>query len=277
MSDETEKESLYCLQEHVLSRLQSIDNPQLAIAKLCGGTALSRCWLDHRISYDLDFFFPEGFKARDIAVALKMAGISYETKDLVDDPRKANQLHGYVVHQAQQLKVSFVEDAYFDIFPPVVAAFGAKMVRTEEIQGLYHRKLRTVAGSGSAGESFEGGRQTARDLFDLHVLSVKHMPLREFMESLPYQFPVAAFENGLANMPWFELMDELGEIVCPSRWRHAKDVVFLQNALYSQLGATLVLDEWVQDAVPEPAPEPASKTRERGRKGHGPGRGGISR
>ncbi len=202
-----------------------------------------------------------------------MAGIAYETKDLVDDPRKANQLHGYVVHQAQRLKVSFVEDAYFDIFPPVVAAFGARMVRTEAIQGLYHRKLRTVAGSGSEGESFVGGRQTARDLFDLHVLSVTHMPLQEFMEFLPYQFPVAAFENGLANMPWFELMDELGEIVCDNRWNQAKDVAFLQNALYSQLGATLVLDPWEQDAVSEPGPKSASKAK---RKGHGPGRGGRS-
>ncbi len=120
-----------------------------------------------------------------MAAALKKAGIAYETKDIVDDPRKANQLHGYVSHQGQRLKVSFVEDAYFEIYPAVKREFGGLIARTEEIRGLYHRKLRTVAGGGSEGDSFEGGRQKARDLFDLHVLSEAFMPIKPFMESLP--------------------------------------------------------------------------------------------
>jgi len=66
---------------------------------LCGGTALSRCWLGHRVSYDLDFFLPEGFDARKMATALKDAGISFETRDIVDDLSKANQLHGYAIHR----------------------------------------------------------------------------------------------------------------------------------------------------------------------------------
>ena len=54
--------------------------------------------------------------------------------------------------------------------------------------------------------------QTARDLFDLYVLSQEVMPLRPFMQSLPSAYPAAAFDNGLASMPWFELMDELAKI-----------------------------------------------------------------
>ncbi|MDP2171220.1 MAG: nucleotidyl transferase AbiEii/AbiGii toxin family protein [Rhodocyclaceae bacterium] len=249
-------EEIYPLQEAVLLRLQSLSHPQLSVAKLCGGTALSRCWLGHRVSFDLAFFLPEGFKAGELAVAMKNAGIDFRTKDIVDDLKKANQLHGYASHEGRLLKVSFVEDAYFTLFPAVEKSFGGGLVRTEEIPGLYHRKLRTVAGQGSEGDSFEGGRQTARDLFDLYVLSQAFKPLAEFIESLPYAFPSAAFNNGLASMPWYDLADELGEIICADEWAHAKDVAFLQNALYGQIGAVLVDDAWEDAPKPDPNTAP---------------------
>ena len=242
------KETLYPLQDAVLARLLAIGEPQLGGAKLCGGTALSRCWLDHRVSYDLDFFLPHGFRAADVALALRKSGIAYETRDIVDDSRKANQLHGFVIQDGQRLKVSFVEDAYFDIFPAVRRPFGSLTVLTEEVPGLYHRKLRTVAGSGAEGDSFAGGRQTARDLFDLYVLSSSFMPIREFMAALPYPFPSDAFDNGLASMPWFDLMDELAELVCDPKWHHAKDVAFLQEALYGQIGADTILDDMAHES-----------------------------
>ena len=243
MSAEIRNQDLYAMQEAVLARLQSMNDPQLSVAKLCGGTALSRCWLGHRVSFDLDFFLPEGFRAGELAVAIKNAGIDFQTLDIVDDLKKANQLHGFVLHAGRLLKVSFVEDAYFTLFPPLESAFGEGRVRTEEIPGLYHRKLRTVAGSGSRGDSFAGGRQTARDVFDLYVLSKAFKPLAEFMASLPYAFPSAAFSNGLASMPWYDLADELGEIDCADRWAHAKDILFLQHALYAQIGAVPFADE----------------------------------
>ncbi len=256
MSEEMRTEDIYPLQEAVLVRLQSMNDPQLSVAKLCGGTALSRCWLGHRVSFDLDFFLPEGFKAGELAVAMKKAGIDFRTKDIVDDLKRANQLHGYISHEGRLLKVSFMEDAYFTLFPAVEKSFGGGLVRTEEIPGLYHRKLRTVAGHGSEGDSFEGGRQTARDLFDLYVLSQAFKPLVEFIESLPYAFPSAAFSNGLASMPWYDLADELGEIICADEWARAKDVAFLQSALYEQIGAVLVGDEWVEESRPTPGTTP---------------------
>lgn len=103
---------------------------------------------------------------------------------------------------------------------------------------------------------FAGGRQTARDAFDLYVLSQAFKPLAEFMESLPYAFPATAFSNGLASMPWYDLVDELGEIVCADEWAHARDVTFLQNALYGQIGAVLVGDDWTEDSRPAPGATP---------------------
>ena len=229
--------ALYALQEAVLSSLQQMGDPQFQKAKLCGGTALSRCWLEHRVSYDLDFFFSEPFDAGRLAKALKAAGIVYEIKDLVDDPRKANQLHGNILHKGQRLKVSFVEDRYFDDYPMEVHSFGALTVQTEGVPGLYHRKLRCVGGSGDGqGDTVVGGRQKARDVFDLYVLA-HHTPIQKFITELPFPFPVDAFHNGLVSMPWFELMDELQEIDCDPQWTPGKDVDHLQNFLYAQIGA----------------------------------------
>jgi hypothetical protein len=261
MADGLKMEMLYPLQEAVLARLQAMGDAQFDGAKLCGGTALSRCWLEHRVSYDLDFFLPHGFNAAGIAATLKNSGIAYETKDIVDDSRRANQLHGYILHDEQRLKVSFVEDAYFDTYPVIGKPFGDLIVRTEEISGLYHRKLRTVAGGGAEGASFEGGRQKARDLFDLHVLSLSFMPIRAFMETLPYSFPSDAFDNGLASMPWFDLMDELEEILCAAQWNQAKNVDFLQNALYAQIGATEVLGDMEHEAAQDADPGQGGSSR----------------
>lgn len=141
-----ESADLYRLQDAVLGLLQRMNDPQLAAAKLCAGTALSRCWLSHKVSYDLDFFLPEGFNAGRHAVALKRARIDFEPKYLVDGLDKANQLHGYVLLNGQRLKVSFMEDADFSLFPVQEAPMGTGTVRTEAVQGLYHRKLRTVSG-----------------------------------------------------------------------------------------------------------------------------------
>ena len=251
MPQPTSKQTLYALQDAVIARLQAMNDAQWASAKLCGSTALARFCLDHRISYDLNFVIPEGFKAGALAVALKKAGIDFETQSLVDDARLANQLHGYVVHQGQRLKVSFIEDAYSALYPVLKKKLAKAMVQTECVEALYHRKLRTVSGPAREGDSFAGGRQTARDLFDLYVLSQRVMPLRPFMQSLPYAFPSAAFDNGLAHMPWFELMDELAEISCDAQWAQAKDVSFLQNALYQQIVAGIILD---RDAQVRPEP-----------------------
>ena len=254
MTEGMKEKVLYPLQEAVLERLRAMDNPQFNVAKLCGGTALSRCWLHHRLSYDLDFFLPEGFKALDLAGALKKSGVDYETRSIVDDRSRANQLHGYVVHQGQRLKVSFIEDAYFNLYPAVATKFGGLTVLTEEISGLYHRKLRTVAGSGAEGDSFEGERQTARDLFDLYVLSSTFRPIRDFIQSLPYAFPSEAFDNGLSCMPWLELIEELGQIVCDPAWNKAKNITFLQIALYGQIGAVPVIDDIGLEARQERLP-----------------------
>jgi Nucleotidyl transferase AbiEii toxin, Type IV TA system len=235
----TSKTELYKAQDAVLKRLFALDNQSLAQAKLCGGTALARFWLDHRISYDLDFFLPEGFRAGELARALKKGGIQFEVVDLVDDLKKANQLHGYVaLDGADGIKVSFVEDAYFTVYPSVKKSWNGQKIATESIDGLYHRKLRTVAGSASEGDAVIGGPQTARDLFDLYVLSKVHMPLLTFIKTVPYHFPLDAFCNGLVSMPWFDLAEELSQIQASEKWHEATSIETVQAHLLQEIGCT---------------------------------------
>jgi hypothetical protein len=83
-------------------------------------------------------------------------------------------------------------------------------VVSEEIGGLYHRKLRAVSGGGQSLQN-QGGRQTARDLFDLYALSTAVEPLSNFIETINGQganFPVESFCANLLGMPWLSLFDE---------------------------------------------------------------------
>lgn len=234
---------LYATQDRVLAQLFAMHDAQFAHAKLCGGTALARFWLDHRISYDLDFFLPEGFRAGELARACKQAGLNLDVIDLVDDLKKANQLHVYMQPEGMDsIKVSFLEDAYYTVYPPMNKALGDQEVLTECVDGIYHRKLRTVAGHASEGDAVIGGRQTARDIFDLHVLSKAHLPILPFIERLPYHFPLDAFCNGLVSMPWFDLADELAQIQASERWIEAKRVEIVQAHLLQEIGCMPLFD-----------------------------------
>ncbi len=231
----------------------------MAQVKLCGGTALSRFHLRHRISYDLDFFVPEGigFNAQALAdhIASKVRILGLE---VTHDPVKADQLHFFVpIAGGEAVKLSFVEDMYSATFPllPSGLRIGGIEIQTESVQGLYHRKLRTVVGwAGSDATVPSGGRQTARDMFDLFVLSQAVMPLQPFIESLPYAFPIEAFTGGIAVMPWFEISDELAQTIAAPAWEAGRDVSTVRDHLFSELGMVEIPPEPAEDEAEQPAP-----------------------
>ena len=222
-----------------------------ASVKLCGGTALSRFYLQHRISYDLDFFVPLDlrFDAQALANTISTK-LEFFSLELTHDPVKADPLHFLLQVKGAVVKISFIEDAYAALYPPVDSSMviAGKAVQTEPLAGLYHRKLRTVVGwADSLAIAPAGGRQTARDMFDLYVLSNQGVPLRAFIESVPYAFPTMAFEDGLANMPWWELAIELKETLCAPQWADGVDIEKLQKSLYQQLGMTELPGDDFQD------------------------------
>ena len=217
--------------------------PSLRSAKLLGGTALARCYLKHRVSYDLDFFLPEGFDPNELAVSMKAAGIRAKPLEIVKDASKANQWHGFLVLPEGNLKVSFIQDSYYDVFAAVNKNLDGILVKTETVEGLFHRKLLTVSHPSPDGKTATGGRQTARDLFDLWVLSQAVMPIRKLIASLPYDYPEDAFIDGLDGMPWFDLSSDLAATLANKKWAAGKDVEIVRKYLYAQFGIKIEMGE----------------------------------
>lgn len=213
----------------------------MAQIKLCGGTALSRFHLRHRISFDLDFFVPEGVGFNAQILADKVSSkIKIQGLEVTHDSIKADQIHFFVpISGGNPIKVSFVEDMYSSTFPivPSGLSVGGIDIQTESVQGLYHRKLRTVVGwAKNDAQMPSGGRQTARDMFDLFVLSQEVMPLKPFIESLPYAFPIDAFTGGVALMPWFDISEELEQTITSPTWKSGMDVSKVRDHLFTELG-----------------------------------------
>ena len=206
---------LYKRQDKVLKKV--FDNEKSifpgAQAILAGGTALARCYLKHRASYDLDIFVNARFDPLMIQHRLSGAGLDLQMVEIATDPLFAAQLHGLVEVDNDTLKLSIVEDFYSGMFPVKIV----NGIRTEAIEGLYHRKLRTITGTGKGATSpsgrtvHEGARQTARDLFDLYVLSSEIKALTEFLREINEHgaaVPEALLISGFRNINWMELMDE---------------------------------------------------------------------
>ncbi len=200
-------QSLYGKQDTILDKVFS-NLVQIGIPNciLAGGTALSRYYLHHRVSYDLDFFVGGGFSPEKLSIAIGRIGINLSDVHIESGSVYAHQLHGYANADESIVKISFVEDVYEDMWPK--KKFGN--VITEEIGGLYHRKLRTLSGSGY-GKDTKGARQTARDLFDAYVLSSQIQPIHSFLiesNQRGANFPQDALCANIMSMPWIDLMDE---------------------------------------------------------------------
>jgi len=206
---------LYDKQDTLLKKIfenESIIFPGAGVI-LAGGTALARCYLQHRVSYDLDFFVNTRFDPIVIQRRLVGVGVTLKMVESALDPMFAAELHGTVDVEGEPLKVSFVEDIYAEMFP-VKTCSG---IRTETVEGLYHRKLRTITGSGEGRVSSTGrrvsvgARETARDLFDLYVLSNEVRPLMKFVREINKHganLPEALLLGGIRKIRWKELMDE---------------------------------------------------------------------
>lgn len=209
----TSTQQLYKVQEQFLLRV-GIIKPLGFKLILCGGTALARAYLHHRVSYDLDFFVDGQFNPEQLAVQLGKLDIKLDDIQMESGGRFVHQLVGYAQFPEVKLKVSFIEDGYAGMFPSSLMPIGEAAFMIESVEGLYHRKLRTVSGSGNANTPTDG-RQAARDLFDLMMLDQMIKPIPFFVSEINRHganFPQKAFLAGLASMPWVALMDEFEQM-----------------------------------------------------------------
>ncbi len=162
---------------------------------LGGGTALSLFYLHHRESFDLDFFTKD-FSVRrikDIITDIKnslnvkarvtMERTSEKTARIVRYDISINDKSGLdIPHDKNSFKIDFIEDVYRDIESPDIIINGISILSQENI---YLRKIYAACGVGEERDDigrkrFKGGRQEAKDLFDLYFLSKQFLQLSKF-------------------------------------------------------------------------------------------------
>ncbi len=153
---------------------------------LAGGTALSMFYYQHRESFDLDFFTREFSKERVLKIIDNLMKDSNWQAELVAEQNKENLIRVAVylvkMEKNKECKIDFVED-YVPLLNSLRRVDGINILSLEDI---YLRKIYAIAGHISTvneiGQSImSGGRQRAKDFYDLYYLSTTTMLLSDFV------------------------------------------------------------------------------------------------
>ena len=173
------------LKSHQLHILKSLAD-QIDDFYLVGGTALSLFYFDHRESEDLDFFTKNFSPARVVQVVDYLKSQLPAVVELKADNLSETTQIKVMVYNVQVkgriIKIDFVEDVY-DLINPFQRKSGINVLSVEDI---YLKKIYAVGGFAVGLDEigqikFEGGRQKAKDLFDLYYLSKEFLNLSEFV------------------------------------------------------------------------------------------------
>jgi len=157
---------------------------------LAGGTALELFYLHHRFSADLDFFSPDYDRAeidKLVSILGKQTGngIRLESEFIAAGKAKVRFYTMPVKGSNRPLKIDFVEDVV--IKSPAIAAI--KGTRVYSAENIYLHKIAAIAGLpqgiDDVGREIAQGRNEARDVFDLYMLSKKIQPLPAFLKTVP--------------------------------------------------------------------------------------------
>lgn len=155
---------------------------------LCGGTALELYYLHHRSSVDLDFFSPK-YDIKEIeAIILEFrkrikCKIRLESEFVMNGRAKARFYTASIEGLSRRLKIDFVEEVI--ISRPGLRRFNGVPVYSAE--SIYFQKLAAITGGRMSedelGRSLLQGRNQARDVFDIYMLSKKVCPLSAFLKT----------------------------------------------------------------------------------------------
>ena len=153
---------------------------------LAGGTALSWFYFHHRKSYDLDFFTQE-FSREEIEKIISylknVLNAKIELSKEVHEVDKVKVVMYYLTFDSENsVKIDFVEDPC-QLIMPHKKVNGIYVLSKEDI---YLRKILAVCGSQKAEDDsgrtlFRGGRQEAKDYYDLFCLSTIFSPMSKFI------------------------------------------------------------------------------------------------
>lgn len=152
---------------------------------LAGGTALARFYFQHRESDDLDFFSQDysPAKVRDLARVIEQS--TGKTMKLVGQSAKEGfakfSIYNLVFGKDEFLKIDFVGDV-LPLLGPLKRVDGIDVLSLDDI---YLRKIHAVSGTLTEEDKvgrkrFLGGREEAKDFFDLYQLSSTYKRLSRF-------------------------------------------------------------------------------------------------
>lgn len=169
---------------------------------IAGGTALSLFHFNHRFSEDIDFFTQEFNATRVKGVADFLKDNLRGNIELVgQNPAGKGVEHMHYDFEFSDgvvIRLDFVCDV-FPLIRPTEPHNGIQVLSAEDI---YLRKIYAVSGlrteQDEIGRSkFIGGRQDAKDLFDIYYLSREFMNLSDFVDKYCSQ----ALKEGVIR--WF--------------------------------------------------------------------------
>ncbi|MFH0926609.1 MAG: nucleotidyl transferase AbiEii/AbiGii toxin family protein [bacterium] len=184
---------------------------------LAGGTALSLFYFNHRLSDDLDFFTQEfhAGRIREIAEYIKKKTEKDITLVGQNLSKTTAEIMVYNLELGKEkfLKIDFVKDI-FSLIKSVKDFNGIKVLSIEDI---YLRKIYATTGLridvDEIGRSkFVGGRQEAKDLFDIYFLSKEFLSLADFIDEFCGQVMKEGIIRWFRTFKRLEMKIELADI-----------------------------------------------------------------
>lgn len=170
-------------QNRIISALEGkMDNFYLA-----GGTALSLVYFNHRLSDDLDFFTQE-FHAQRVREIIKYLKESTGKSIILTGENLSQSSAEMMVYNIEVSKSVFLKiDFVRDVLPLLKPVKPYKCIKVLSIEDIYLRKIFAVSGLPAKTDEigrrkFIGGRQEAKDLFDIYFLSKEFLKLSDFVE-----------------------------------------------------------------------------------------------
>lgn len=159
--------------------LQAVAKTDLPVY-LAAGTALAiRC--GHRYSEDLDFFTQRWSQTLHRKLCKRIEQATTFSFRLLDERIKPH-LAKVAAYEFKIAKATFVKIDVIEDLDPLLQPVGQDGIAS--MDDLYLRKVRAVIGwtgkVSSTGQLLAGGRDRAKDLFDLWYLSTHYAPLHEW-------------------------------------------------------------------------------------------------
>lgn len=215
---------------------------------LARGTALSLCYFQHRSSYDLDFFTQEFSQKRVESCTTYLKNIIKGSIELVEHRLSGDFVKMMVFHIKLSnecfCKLDFVED-FAPLYKPLNHINGIDVLSLEDI---YIRKLFAISGttptcSLTGKDMMIGGRQEAKDLYDIYFLSHTFIPLADFIRQIKASAPLI---EGIIQ--WYRSFNRLHMKMGLHDLITQKEIDFQQIDHYISQQIELILNEEIRES-----------------------------